>query len=94
MAFKRFRTKIVDDQLDPSDLLLHAVDMLDEATLQAFKTGNEETLITIYDKYIDASDRLMGLAAAGWESEEKNERPKSEPVGFKLDKTTQINSSP
>lgn len=92
MAFKRFRTKI-DDQLDPADILLHYVDMLDEMALVGFREGDGEYLSIISDKMLDASDRLMGLAAMGYENEESNVREQPKPK-FGFNTTSPVDSSP
>ena len=87
MAFRRFRNKI-DDELGPADILLHSVDYLDEVTLMALKEKNFETLGSLYDKYLDASDRLMGLAAMGYEEEKQP----SEQQQFGFTPTNKTNS--
>lgn len=83
MAFKKFSSKI-EEEIEVTDILFHAVDVLDEAIAIAIKKQDAALIDTIYDKYLDASDRLMGIALARseQENEEETDAPKKPRIGF------------
>ncbi|AOZ63683.1 hypothetical protein SEA_WEASELS2_94 [Rhodococcus phage Weasels2] len=85
MAFKKFISKI-EEEVEVTDILFHAVDVLDEAITIAIKNQDAGMIDTIYDKYLEASDRLMGIAFASagqdQEDEENSGPPKKQRIGF------------
>lgn len=84
MAFKKFASKI-EEEVEVTDILFHAVDVLDEAIAIAIKKQDAALIDTIYGKYLDASDRLMGIALARSEQDGEDEEPnvpKKQRIGF------------
>ena len=76
MKFKRFKKA---DDLDVFGLLYHSVGLLDVAASIAIEKGDSKTLLKIYDRMLDASDRVMSVVLNVDEEEDSknNDRAKA-----------------
>lgn len=77
--FETFNDKTADQEdIGSVALLMHYVDILDQALLMAFERQEFELIITLSDKMQGASDRLMQYALRyGTETEEEIDNGKS-----------------
>ncbi|ASZ74908.1 hypothetical protein FDI69_gp094 [Rhodococcus phage Trina] len=87
MQYKKFDTRIKNqDDIEITDILVHAVQILDHAANIAIEKQDTRDLIKIYDNMLAASDRLTSIALHFAEQEDENERTtesESNDFGFK-----------
>lgn len=83
MKYIRFDTRLKKNDLDIMDIAVHAVNLLDHAAVMAIDNKDHIGIIEIYDKMLEASDRLTSVALHLEGEEEEYDESKGN-SGFKL----------
>jgi hypothetical protein len=79
---KKYKKLKHGEEVGATDILFHAIGILDIAGEIAAKAGNFEQLMVVYEGALGASEQLIALAING-EEETNNERSREQlPYGF------------